>query len=120
MSSLEEVLTAHQGRPARQDTGQWMCACKWLSVAPNDGGGRGDVEWREHFVEAVAAAGLAVIQLPADTKPYRVEKYADFDDNQIVGEVWDDDFNTSYSPMEARILAARLLAAASAAEAVES
>ncbi|MDD4865581.1 MAG: hypothetical protein PHQ28_00125 [Mycobacterium sp.] len=54
-------------------------------------------------VETLRLAGFAVIELPEDTAPFRVDED---------GDIWDDDMNCVYTPLEAEITAARMHACA--------
>ena len=115
MTSLADVLAAHQ--PQLEWYGQhdgWReCTC----MKP-DGPA---VPWSvEHQVEAVAAAGLAVIQLPEPLRRSVWPVVIDGETETVALTPDDDDIHISgiagLSLPEARYLAAALLAAAAAAE----
>lgn len=130
--SAAEVLAQHQGQLGITATGQWMCACKWLSVAPNDGGEQGEIQWRQHFLDALKAAGYAVVELPkpetdADGQLWfgeydiRVDSTGAFTD---YGDIFTDfglgsEVLQQLSPAGARNWGLAFLAAADAAEADE-
>lgn len=123
VTTLADVLAAHQRKQWGQHDGWWECEC-------------GEPYTPEHQAEAVAAAGLVVIQLPEPYPDETVHPYWSVEDvngPQIVGVTEsDDESNDDWVSIEftarsrivdaptARALGTAFLAAANAAEAVSS
>lgn len=102
VTTLADVLAAHQRKQWGQHDGWWECEC-------------GEPYTPEHQAEAVAAAGLAVIQLPRPPWKYalgesEIEDIYSRDGLVVVSGI------DAISPTYACELAAAFLAAANAAE----